>query len=182
MPACLAPACTAVATASWNRLPTADEGGGRFTQLAERVALDDELGRARQRLVIRELETHAEDPQFRKDLLPALRTQIKREQHILSAMVDTVIEVHERQTLIAVFACDEHAVDLESRARLHEHTCVPGTCGCVTGANPLECEMDPAYAAHMRAADNQRDLPAEITELRAQLAAVLARLDELGGK
>lgn len=152
-PDCSHPHCDNPATAQWQRIAGDGETAAPLSVIAERVALEDELRRSRQRLAIRELETIRLDPDFNPDLLAGLDNQIRNEQAALEAMVPTVVGPQpERPTLIAVHGCDEHAIDADAAARLHEAGCMSGGfCGCVTGPNPLEVPMTAELAERMAA-------------------------------
>lgn len=134
---CSHPGCQQAAVIQWSRLASADENGGIEQVSAKRVALDDELNRARQRAHLRELTAFADDPEFDPKRLPALKAQIAREQAVLDAMTDTVVPAQSGRNVVAVFACDTHRVDDDTASQVHEAHCLTaGPCGCATEALP----------------------------------------------
>jgi hypothetical protein len=97
-----------------------------------------EQSRYLRRHAINELEAMASDPQFAPDQVPILRRQIAAETAFLDATVYEPLRPTNRRTIMMVFACRNHSVDLDEATRLHEADCLAaGPCACVTGESAL---------------------------------------------
>ena len=129
-------ACDQPATRQWQRAATDTETAAHLDGLRAGFARVNDQRRLSLRIQIAELKAARENPPKhldepdRRAFLARADAQITATQGEHDAVADTLHLDHHLPVTVAVFGCDEHALDEERAALLHDAHCDPADCRC----------------------------------------------------
>lgn len=133
-PVCSIPDCTAAAVLQWQRAGTEQETASYAAGIGARLAAISDHRRTSLLLEIADLADRQErltsSGKVSRSVLAAAEAQLAARQADLDGLPEPVTPAVEPVT-VTVHGCEQHAVDLESAARLHDAGCMTaGPCGC----------------------------------------------------